>query len=150
MKSEPLLDPNHILGLYPDKDDLLFYLKTKFESPSIELYINGHGKIEGFTCASLDGYIYSTLNKPAAVAKYNYSPNAISEHNDLLQARTELYRITKEELSNSEKSNFFLKVAAGALLLAATSFFMSNHEARKTIEKLQTQLSTPKLIQDTI
>lgn len=141
MKTEELLDPNYILSTYPDKDDLLFYLKSKFESPSIELYINGHGVIEGFTCASLDGVIYSTLRVPATIVKYNYSPESILDHNNLLQARTELVRITREELADSEKVNFFLKVAVGALLGFSAWLFIQHHNSIEVIEKLKTEIS---------
>ena len=150
MKTETLPDPKQLLATYQDKDDLLFYLKTKFESPSIELYISSFGNIEGFTCASLDGVIYSTLRVPATIIKYNYSTNKLEDDNTLLKARTELYRITLEELANSEKQNFFLKVACGFFIIFSTWLFIQHHRSSETIEKLKTEISKPVLIQDTI
>lgn len=140
MKTETLFDPNYILATYPDKDDLLFYLKSKFESPSIELYVNGHGVIEGFTCVSIDGKIYSTLKKPATVITYNYSTHKIEEYNQLLQARTELVRITRDELKNAERALFFLKVGFFTSVLFAAWLFIQHHNQKITIDKLKTEL----------
>ncbi len=150
MKTETLPDANYILSTYTDKDDLLFYLKTKFESPSIELYINSFGKIEGFTCASLDGVIYSTLRKPATIVTYNYSNHKLGEQSDLLASRTELCGITRDELKNAEQALFFMKVGFFASVLFAAWMMTQHHNQRITIEKLKTEMSKPVLIQDTI
>ncbi len=150
MKTENLPDPNYILSTYTDKDDLLFYLKTKFESPSIELYVNGHGKVEGFLCVSLDGYIYTTLKAPAKIEIHNYSIQKLEEKIELLASRTELVRITRENLKNAERALFFMKVGFFTSVLFAAWMLVQHHNERITIEKLKTEISKPKLIQDTI
>lgn len=141
MKSEELLHPKYILDLYTDKDDLLFYLNTKFKSPSIELYVNAAGKIEGFLCVSFNGEIYTTLKKPASVEYHNEMPKEIDEQNLLLTARTGLYRITRDQLKNTERELFFLKVGFLASALFAAWMMVQHHQQRNTIEKLKTEIS---------
>jgi len=144
MKTETLFDPKYILATYTDKDDLLFYLKSKFESPSIDLYINGHGEVTGFTCASSDGRIYSTLNRPAGrVENYNFLTSANDKTKELL-------KITETDLSRCEHALFFMKVGFLTFLVVSCWMFIQYHEQRNTIEKLKTEISKPVLKQDTI
>jgi len=114
------------------------------------IYYFTFGKIEGFTCASLDGVIYSTLRKPATIVTYNYSIQKLEEKSDLLASRTELCGITRDQLKNAERALFFMKVGFFASVLFAAWMMTQHHNQRITIEKLKTEMSKPVLIQDTI
>lgn len=134
MKTESVLPPNYILDTYKSKDDLLFYLRMKFKNPTIEIYINGFGDITGFTCVSSSGEIYSSLTKPTGKIEVY---NGIEENNKSSKLFTDNLQ---SKLYDSEKVNFYLKVAIVTIIMGACCLFYNYNKQKNTIESLKQEL----------
>lgn len=140
MKQNVIYTPKQILEMFPDKDDLLYYLKMKFKNPSIELHIDKNERVIGFIVADIDGQIFTTFSTPGRVERHNDNDNQLNT-----ALRTTLISQLSDKLSKVEKALFYFKIGFISALLMASLFFFQNHKNRPEEPK-----SAFKLYQDSI
>lgn len=132
MKQNILYTPKQVLEMFPDKDDLLYYLKMKFESPSIQLHVDNHEKVVAFIVTDIEGNIFTTFSTPGRIEMLNEN-----NHNELMNTNKEQILVhvkTIGELHHkiSEKSevNNYLKIGFVVMSCIAILFFCQNHKNR--------------------
>lgn len=117
--------PTQVLDMFPDKDDLLYYLRMKFKNPSIELHVDKNNKVIGFICVDINGIIFTTFNTPGKIEFHNDNDNSVQS-----ALKDTLLSQLSSKLSAAEKSVFYLKVAFFAALFFAILFFFQNEKNR--------------------
>lgn len=127
MTQKTIYTPKQVLDIFPDKDDLLYYLKMKFKNPSIELHVDANNKVIGFIAVDGDGNIFTTFNTPGKKEVYN--ENKTTETLELCKRE---WMSESKALLNERETSAYLKAGLVITSALAILFFLQNHFNRKT------------------
>lgn len=143
------IDAQQLLDEKMSADELIGFLETAMLHPNINIFIDGHNKVIGFTACDANGDIVSSLSERGMKMQSNgLRPYVQDLKGEIIKQQTKTLE-WKEKFKDTERTLYFTRLCSMLILGTLLCFGYHYYKQSTELNKLKQTIEKPFVIKYT-